>query len=257
MRMSRIAIVLGSQCESVSERIDVQEVLPYSQIDGYPEIEQTVSGHAFEVLMGTLDGVSVYCYNGRAHRYQGLSAYEVSAMVRHAYHHGCDTLLLVIGVATLAEDLEVGETLIATDHINYTDDSPLVGPTPLFPDDVPFVDMCDAYDPGLRELAKRVADEQGIALREGAMVCIVGPQFLTPLEVRMFNSLGCKVVTLSMAAEVIQARALGMRVLAIAPVTSRAGVRVQRKTYDEMMGEPPQVLGDLVAGIVRELGAGA
>lgn len=255
--MSRIAIVLGSQCESVSERIDVQEVLPYSKIDGFPEIEQTVPGHAYEVLMGTLDGVPVNCYNGRAHRYQGLTAYEVAATVRHAYHHGCDTLLMVNGVATLGETPAVGTTMIVRDHINYTDDSPLVGPTPLFPDDVPFVDMCDAYDPGLRALAKRVAGEQGIELFEGVQVCIVGPQFLTPLEVRMFKSLGCDVVTLSMAAEVIQARGLGMRVLAILSVTSRAGTKVQRTNYDEMLGEPPQVLGDLVAGIVRELGAGA
>lgn len=255
--MSRIAIVLGSQCESVSERIEVQEVIPYSQIDGFPEIEQTVPGHAFEVLMGTLDGVKVNCYNGRAHRYQGLSAYEVSATVRHAYHHGCDTLLLVNGVASLDEEPAVGSTLVISDHINYTDDSPLVGPTPLFPDDVPFVDMVDAYDPGLRALAKEVAAQEGLALREGAQVCIVGPQFLTPLEARMFKGLGCDVVTLSMAAEVIQARALGMRVLAIAPVTSRAGVHVPRRVYDEMMGEPPQVLGSLVAGIVRRLGEGA
>ena len=251
--MSRTAIILGSNCESVSSRIKIENTIPFSAIPGFPEIAQSVPGHALEVLIGTIDGASVLCYNGRMHCYQGLTPYEVSANVRHAYHAGCDTVIIATGAATLGDSPQIGELMAVTDHINVRGDSPLIGPTVLFPDDVPFVDMYNAYDPKLVEVAEKVAAKQGITLRKGVQVCMVGPQYLTPFEASFFSKAGCSTVSLSGVAEVIQARALGMRVLCISNINSHAGQPTKRRPVDEMLVKSSDNLGHLIAGVVTEI----
>jgi purine-nucleoside phosphorylase len=253
--MGRAAIILGSNCESISDMIMVESVLPYSSIPGFHLAVQNVPGHSLEVLIGTLADKDVLCYCGRPHLYQGLSAYDVAAPVRHAYHAGCDTLINVCNAAALNGEVQEGDLMVVSDQLNFSDDSPLVGPSAFFPDDVPFIDMYGAYDEGLREVAHAVAVEKAIDLTEGAIACTVGPQYLTAVEARALHGAGCSASTLSLASEVIQARALGMRTMGIAQVTHNAGTRMQpansiKKERDRVMREN---MARLVAGIIQRL----
>lgn len=255
--MSRVAIILGSNCESVSDRMEVEKVIPYEEISGFPQAPVKVPGHALEVLVGSLDGTEALCYSGRYHRYQGISAYDVAALVRHAYHAGCDTLIITTGAAALTDELSAGSLMAVTDQVDLTGESPLVGPTMLFPDDVPFVDMCGAYDPQLIDIACQVAKKAGIALAQGVAACTVGPQYLTRAEAGVLRRLGCSTVTLSLAAEVIQARALGMRVLGLCNITSHAGAPSNHRSTDEMLDQTKADLGLLVSGVLARLAGGA
>ena len=243
--MSRVAIILGSNCESVSDRMEVEKVIPYEEISGFPQAPVKVPGHALEVLVGSLDGTEALCYSGRYHRYQGISAYDVAALVRHAYHAGCDTLIITTGAAALTDELSAGSLMAVTDQVDLTGESPLVGPTMLFPDDVPFVDMCGAYDRQLIDIACQVAKKAGIALAQGVAACTMGPQYLTRAE------------ALSLAAEVIQARALGMRVLGLCNITSHAGAPSNHRSTDEMLDQTKADLGLLVSGVLARLAGGA
>src|SRR5438552_17512712 len=78
--------------------------------------------------------------------------------------------------------------------------------------------MVGAYTEELRKLAHTVDPK----LKEGVYVAVAGPNFETPAELRMLRGFGADAVGMSTVPEVLAARHLGMRILAIATVTDMA-----------------------------------
>jgi purine-nucleoside phosphorylase len=115
-------------------------------------------------------------------------------------------------------DWAAGDLMLLADHINLLGDNPLIGPNddrlgPRFPD------LSATYDPALRALARAVAAEQGIPLREGVYVAVAGPNLETRAEYRMLRAMGADVVGMSTVPEVIVAVHAGMRVLGVSIIT--------------------------------------
>jgi purine-nucleoside phosphorylase len=106
--------------------------------------------------------------------------------------------------------------MLVNDHLNLAQRSPLVGESGA----ERFVSMVDAYDPGLRALARQSAARCGITLHEGVYAWALGPQFETPAEIRMLRQLGADAVGMSTVPETILARHAGLRVLAISLITN-------------------------------------
>jgi purine-nucleoside phosphorylase len=113
---------------------------------------------------------------------------------------------------------KAGDLMLISDHINLLGDNPLIGPNdetlgPRFPD------MSVPYEPALRTLARKVAAEAGITLREGVYVAVPGPNLETRAEYRFLRTIGADVVGMSTVPEVIVARHGGMRVLGLSIIT--------------------------------------
>jgi purine-nucleoside phosphorylase len=79
--------------------------------------------------------------------------------------------------------------------------------------------MSDPYDTRLRDLARQVAVDLRITLREGVYVAVAGPNLETRAEYRFLRNLGADVVGMSTVPEVIVAIHGGMRVLGISIIT--------------------------------------
>jgi purine-nucleoside phosphorylase len=155
---------------------------------------------------------------GRHHHYEGHSLRQVVQPVRLLYGLGVRTLVLTGACGGMHPLWQAGELVLITDHINLMGDNPLTGAN----DDQPgarFPDMSEAYDPALRALTQRCALAQGVPLRAGVYAAVAGPNLETRAEYRMLRALGADVVGMSTAPEVIAARHMGMRVLAISIVT--------------------------------------
>jgi purine-nucleoside phosphorylase len=119
---------------------------------------------------------------------------------------------------------DAGDLMLLTDHINLIG---MGGANPLFgPNDATlgprFPDMSRAYDPELRNLAREVAQDLGIVLREGVYASLAGPSFETPAEIRFLRLIGADAVGMSTAPEVVVARHAGMRVLGISGISNIA-----------------------------------
>lgn len=217
----RFAVVLGSGFGGLGKSVDARLDIPYSDIEGYPRARGSIPGHAGHLLIGSVGEAPVVVFSGRVHRYQGVSSLDAAYPARLAAALGCETMIVTNAAGGVNPDLEPGDAMLITDHLNLTGDNPLVGwPGP--DGGTPFVPMNDAYDPDLRDVARAAAAEQGLRLREGVYAGLLGPTFETSAEVRYLCTIGADAVGMSTVPEVIAARALGLKVLGLSLVTNVA-----------------------------------
>ncbi len=169
---------------------------------------------------------------------------------------GARTLLVSNACGGMHPLWNPGDLMVIADHINLLGANPLVGPNddrlgPRFPD------MSEAYDSGLRALARGVALERGITLREGVYVAVSGPNLETRAEYRMLRAMGADVVGMSTVPEVITAVHMGMKVLGVSIITDQclpdalAPTSVEQIIAVARAAEP--ALTALVGGVLERL----
>ena len=212
----RIGLILGTGLGKLAERIDVQHTIPYDSIPHFPV--STVESHQGRLLIGTLEGVSVICMQGRMHVYEGYSAREATFPIRVVAGLGIECLLITTACGGMNPAYRRGDLMLLSDHINLQGVNPLVGPNvdawgPRFPD------MSEPYDVALRARAKQIADENAIKLHEGVYVSVLGPNLETKAEYRFLRAIGADVVGMSTTPEVTVARHMDLRVMAIGVIT--------------------------------------
>jgi len=250
-RKPRIAIVLGSGLGSLADRASGAERIRYADIPGFPE--PTVAGHGGELVAGQVAGRDVLLQSGRFHMYEGHGVELAALPVRVFAALGIGTVMLTNAAGGVRRSFDAGTLMLISDHLNLTGRNPLTGPT--LEGEERFPDMSNPYDPALRQIARDVARERGIALEEGVYAALPGPSYETPAEVRMLERLGADAVGMSTVVEVIAARARGMRCLGISTVTNpAAGVTGATLSHAEVMEVAKRVgdeLGLLIEGIVE------
>jgi purine-nucleoside phosphorylase len=213
-----VAIILGTGLGGLADQIDVQASIPYEQIPGFPL--STVETHAGRLLLGRLGKRSIVAMQGRFHRYEGYGLAEVTFPVRVLHALGVRSLIVSNACGGMNPLWGPGDLVLLSDHINLLGDNPLVGSNderlgPRFPD------MSAPYDPELRALARAVALDLGIVLREGVYVAVPGPSLETRAEYRMLRAMGADVVGMSTVPEVIVAHHAGMKTLGISIITDQ------------------------------------
>jgi purine-nucleoside phosphorylase len=195
-------------------------VIPYAEIPGWPQ--STVHGHGGNLVIGKLEGQTVVAQQGRAHFYEGYTAQQVTFPIRVMHFLGVQTLILTNAAGGLNKNFRVGDLMLLNDHINFVGlagNNPLVGPNDATLGER-FVGMVHTYDRDLRQCAHQVAREAGITLHEGVYVCVSGPVFETPAEIRMMRVIGADAVGMSTVHEVVVARHMNMRVMAYSGITN-------------------------------------
>jgi purine-nucleoside phosphorylase len=250
----RVAVVLGSGLGGIADAVAAAARVPYRDVPGFPAA--TIAGHAGELIAGSLAGVPVVALAGRFHMYEGHDAALAAYPVRVAHALGAHTLIVSNAAGSLRRDLTPGTLVVIADHLNLTARNPLIGP--MEAGDVRFPDMTGAYDATLRAAAREVAATLGVPLADAVYVCLPGPSYETPAEVRMLAQLGGDVVGMSTVPEVIAARAMGMRVLGFSCVTNlAAGLSDRPITHAEVLATTARVAASLeriVSGVVATLG---
>lgn len=218
----RVGLILGSGLGALADELEQAVVVPYRAIPGFHEPQ--VAGHRGELAVGVLSGQPVAVLRGRFHFYEGYTMQQVTFPVRVLRALGCETLIVTNAAGGLHPDWQVGEIMRIADQIflpGMAGHHPLIGPNderlgPRFPA------MVGAFDPELASLARAVAAEQGLTLREGVYCMLSGPGFESAAELRLLRVLGADAVGMSTAPEVIVARHAGMRVLGLSLITNLA-----------------------------------
>jgi purine-nucleoside phosphorylase len=237
-----VGLVLGSGLGALADDLEDVERIPYASIPHHPT--SSVAGHAGNLCLGKLGGVSVACMQGRTHAYEGHPLSRVVFGVRLLAELGCRAVLLSNAAGGIADRLSAGSLMRIEDHLNLLADSPLRGPSSRGPR---FPDMSRAYDVELGQLCERAARDAGVTLERGVYAALLGPSYETPAEIRMLKLLGADAVGMSTVPEVIALRQLGVRVGAVSCITNLAAGRSQELlSHAEVEATAARVKGDFI-----------
>jgi purine-nucleoside phosphorylase len=249
-RRPEVAIVLGSGLGHLADRATDAVRIGYEHIPGFPL--PTVQGHAGMLVAGQVAGRPVMLQSGRFHMYEGHDAQLSALPVRVFAELGIRLLIVTNAAGGIRRSFTPGTLMLISDHLNLTGRNPLMGHA--LAGEERFPDMSEAYDAGLRGLAREVARLGGIPVEEGVYAGLLGPNYETPAEVRMLEKLGADAVGMSTVIEVIAARARGMRCFGVSTITNlAAGVSPHALSHSEVMETARMVerqLGELVEGVV-------
>ncbi len=210
-----LGLVLGSGLGHLAEAVD-GVAIDYSDLPGFPHAG--VSGHNPKLVIGDLEGVRVAVFGGRAHYYESGKGDAMRFPLEVLKALGGQSLILTNAAGSMRDDLQPGELMLLSDHINFSGLNPLIGE----PTDARFVPMKDAYDPAMRVGLMAAAKAEDLPLESGVYAWYSGPSFETPAEIRAINMLGADAVGMSTVPEVILARFLGLNVAAISTITNMA-----------------------------------
>ncbi len=246
-REPRLALVLGSGLGSLAERVEDAVRIPYGELPGFPV--SGVTGHAGQVVAGTLAGTSILMLAGRAHYYEHGRADAMRPALEALAAIGIERLILTNAAGSLRPEMGPGSVMLITDHINFSGTNPLFGE----PTDARFVGLTEAYDGGMREALKKAAAASGTELHEGVYMWFSGPSFETPAEIRMARVVGADAVGMSTVPEVILARFLGLRVAACSVVTNLAAGMTGAELSHEETKEMAPLGGRRLAAILERM----
>lgn len=233
LQTPQLGMVLGSGLGGFATHVANSLIVPYSEIPNFPQ--STVEGHGGKLVIGTISDVPVAVMQGRVHAYEGYAPQQVTFPMRVLGKLGIHAVIVTNAAGGIRASLKQGELVLLADHINFTGSNPLTGPN----DSrfgARFFDMSTAYSPDFRKMAKAEAALQGFTLTEGVYLCVPGPSYETPAEIRAFRTLGADLVGMSTVHEVIVARHMGIEVLGLSLVTNMAaGVLEQAINHEEVM----------------------
>lgn len=253
----RVGMILGSGLGTLADKVEDAVIIPYGDIPSWPV--STVEGHHGSLVVGMLKGQAVLVMQGRAHYYEGYSMPQVGFPVRVMQRLGLEILIVTNAAGAVNPEFEPGEVMLITDHLNLlgmAGESPLRGPNfdqigPRFPD------MGLAYDRELAELARQVAKENDISMQEGVYICLAGPSFETPADLRFLKAIGVDAVGMSTVPEVTVARHGGMRALGLSTISNKANLDGDTITsHEEVLAAGKIVLPRLttiVEGVLASL----
>jgi purine-nucleoside phosphorylase len=255
----QIGFILGSGLSPLADEVKDADVIPFSKIPHFPV--STIEGHTGKLVIGDLAGQTVLVMQGRTHYYEGYSMQRVTLPIRVMQVLGIHTLFVTNAAGGINPDFQAGDLMLITDHINLIGMAglnPLRGPNadefgPRFPD------MSCAYDPALQATARRVAADIGFRLQEGVYMCLAGPSFETPADIRFLRTIGADAVGMSTVPEVTIARHGGTRVMGVSGISNVAIVdpsEERETTHEEVLEAGKVIVPRLIAllkGVLRNL----
>ncbi|MGJ8621135.1 MAG: purine-nucleoside phosphorylase [Yoonia sp.] len=211
----QIGLILGSGLGHIADQVE-GVAIPYTDLQGFPHAG--VSGHNPNLVIGTLEGVRVAVFGGRAHYYESGRGDAMRLPLEVLKALGADTMIATNAAGSMRAEMPTGSIMCLSDHINFSGLNPLIGE----PTDARFVPMKDAYDPAIRIALHKAADAAAVDMHDGDYAWYSGPSFETPAEIRAIAMLGADAVGMSTVPEVILARFLGLKAAAISTITNMA-----------------------------------
>jgi len=247
----RVGMILGSGLNSLADSVQNAVVIPYGELPNWPI--STVHGHAGQLVIGELEGQSVFVMQGRIHFYEGYSMSQITLPVRVMLRLGLEMMFVTNAAGGVNPDFVPGDVMLITDNLNLIGmmgANPLMGPNidqlgPRFPD------MSQAYDRQFMDIARRVASNEDIPLWEGVYCALSGPSFEGPADLRFLRMAGADAVGMSTVPEVIVARHGGMRVLGFSGISNKANLDGSTVTTHEEVIEAGKIIAPKLEKIIR------
>lgn len=149
---------------------------------------------------------------------------------------GVERVIATAAVGSMRQDLPPGSLVVVGDFIDFTKHrEPTIYDRP--GPKVTHTDFSTPYCPEISGALEQAAAEFGIRLgKRATYVCVDGPRYETPAEIRMFAQWGGDVVGMTGVPEVVFARELGMCYATLAIVSNlAAGISEKPLSHKEVV----------------------
>lgn len=219
-----VGLVLGSGLGGLADEVINPVILPYKDIPNWPL--STIPGHKGQLVIGDLFGVPAMVMQGRTHYYEGYRMDQVTLPIRVMQRMGIGTIILTNAAGAINPEYTPGDVMVLADHIaliGMAGLNPLRGPN-LAEFGERFPDMSQPYDREWIAKSREIAKQNGINLHEGVYVCLSGPSFESPADLRFLRIIGADAVGMSTVPETIIARHGRTRVLAFSGISNKANL---------------------------------
>ena len=250
-----VLLVLGSGPGFLGDRVEARTCVNYADIPHFRA--STAPGHEGRFVFGELRGKRVAVMQGRMHCYEGYTMEDAAYACRVIRLLGAKTMIVTNAAGAVNTDYQAGDLMLISDHIKLFRLWPALGGRISTSSAHASPDMSNVYSPRLRELAKEVAGEQDLTLREGVYMYFPGPQFETPAEVRAARVLGADAVGMSTVPEAIAAAHCGYEILGVTLCANMAaGVLPQPlsgEEVNEMAEQSAPHFSSLILGCLERL----
>lgn len=253
----KIGLILGSGLGDLAESVKPADFIDYGDIPNWPR--STIQGHKGRLVIGDLESKPVLIMQGRAHYYEGYSMPVVGFPIRVMIRLGIEYLIVTNAAGAVNPAYAPGDLMLINDHLSMIG---MFGLNPLRGSNIDefgerFPDMSRAYDADLIRMAKEAAAESDIQLQEGVYVCLSGPSFETPADLRFLHKVGADAVGMSTVPEVIVAHHGGIKVLGISGISNKANLDGSNVTTHAEVLEAGKVLvpklDAVIRGVVRKI----
>jgi len=253
----QVGLILGSGLGDLAESVSPAEYIDYGEIPNFPR--STIMGHKGRLVLGELETKPVMIMQGRAHYYEGYEMPIIGFPIRVMIRLGIKYLIVTNAAGAINPDYEPGDLMLITDHLSLIG---MFGMNPLRGPNIDefgerFPDMSQAYDPALLKFAKQTAAEEKIQIHEGVYVCLSGPSFETPADLRFLHIIGADAVGMSTVPEVIVAHHGGIQVLGISGISNKANLDGSTTTtHEEVLEAGKRIvpkLDAIIRGVLRKL----
>lgn len=255
----QVALVLGSGLGGLADEVVDPVVISYSDIPNWPV--STIHGHAGRLVIGSLAGMPVMVMQGRAHYYEGYTMDHVTLPIRVMQRMKIGTIILTNAAGAINPDYQPGDVMALNDHIGLIGMAglnPLRGPN-LDEFGERFPDMSQVYDRELLKCSAEIAKKNKINLHQGVYVCLSGPSFESPADLRFLRGIGADAVGMSTVPEAIVARHGRTRVLAFSGISNKANLDGNTETtHEEVLAAGSMIvpkLTTLIKGVLDSISA--
>jgi purine-nucleoside phosphorylase len=255
----QVALVLGSGLGGLADEVVDPVIIPYADIPNWPV--STIHGHSGRLVIGSLVGVPVMVMQGRAHYYEGYPMDQVTLPIRVMQQMKIGTIILTNAAGAINPDYQPGDVMALNDHIGLIGMAglnPLRGPN-LDEFGERFPDMSQVYDRDLIKLSASIASKNKITLHQGVYICLSGPSFESPADLRFLRGIGADAVGMSTVPEAIVARHGRTRVLAFSGISNKANLDGNTETtHEEVLAAGSMIvpkLTTLINGVLKSFSA--
>ena len=245
-----LAIVLGSGLGGFADEMTGAVRISYNDIPHFAR--STAAGHAGQLVLGKIGACPVVIMQGRIHLYEGYPVQQAAFPMRVFARLGVRAAILTNAAGGINLDYGQGRLVVIKDHINLQGQNPLVGAE----DErfgPRFIDMSEAYCKSFRQMALDAGKRLGVKLAEGIYAALLGPSYETPAEIRFLRTIGADLVGMSTVPEVIVARQMGIKVLAISCVTNMAAGILDQPIHHEEVLETGRRIAGQFKSLLREV----
>ncbi|MFP4458887.1 MAG: purine-nucleoside phosphorylase [Candidatus Zixiibacteriota bacterium] len=215
-------VVLGSGHGDLFGQLGLDTIdIEYEDIPNMPPI--TVAGHSG---LASFDPKSeIIFFRGRKHFYEGVRPEDITFAHRLSYELGARKGIVTCSAGSVNPYFSVGDIVQVVDYIDMQNIMPLPS--------ISREDISNFHAPDMAEIALK----NGINLRRGILMALLGPTYETNAEVEMIRELGADLASMSTAPEIFAMRRMqGLEWMSFAVVTNVAA-QMEEANHDEVLQE--------------------